>query len=111
MARAVASTGFIPSSMWRCTASTTTIASSTTLPIASTNPNMLVMLMENPSSGNTANVPITATGTVSSGISVARQFCKKIKTTRITSPTAANRVINTSFIAARTNMVESYGIM
>src|SRR5450432_1520301 len=68
MARAVASLGLMPSSIWRCTASTTTMASSTTMPIASTSPNMLVMLIENPSSGKMANVPITATGTVSSGI-------------------------------------------
>ena len=67
------------------------MASSTTMPMASTSPNMLVMLMENPSSGNSANVPITATGTVSSGISVARQFCRKMKTTRMTSPMASSK--------------------
>ena len=44
----VASFGVMPSSMCRCTASTTTIASSTTMPIASTRPNMLVILMEKP---------------------------------------------------------------
>ena len=54
-----------PRSMLCCTASTTTMASSTTMPIASTRPNMLVMLMENPSSGNSANVPMIETGTVS----------------------------------------------
>ena len=107
MARMVASRGGMPSSMWRCTASTTTMASSTTMPMASTSPNMLVMLMENPSSGNSANVPTTATGTVSSGISVARQFCRNMKTTRITRPMASNSVIITSLMAARTNMVES----
>ena len=41
----------VPSSICRWTASTTTMASSTTMPMASTRPNMLVMLIENPSSG------------------------------------------------------------
>jgi hypothetical protein len=54
-------------------------------------------------------VPTTATGTVSSGISVARQFCRNTKTTRMTSPMASIRVTSTSLMAARTNMVELYG--
>ena len=83
------------------------MASSTTIPIASTRPNMLVMLIEKPSSGNSANVPMMATGTVKSGISVARQFCRNINTTRMTSPTAPNKVISTSLMAARTNTVAS----
>jgi hypothetical protein len=62
MAWTVASRGFIPRSMFNCTASTTTIVSSTTIPIASTSPNMLVMLIENPSSGNSAKVPTMDTG-------------------------------------------------
>jgi len=40
--------------------------------IASTRPRSESTLMEKPSSGNTANVPIRDTGTVSSGMSVAR---------------------------------------
>ena len=96
MARRVASRGAMPSSMLRCTASTTTMASSTTMPMASTRPNMLVMLMEKPSSGNSAKAPMTATGTVSRGINVARQFCRKMKTTRMTRPTAASSVKTTS---------------
>ncbi len=72
---------------------------------------MLVMLIEKPSTGNSANVPTTATGTVSSGISVARQFCRKTNTTRITSPIGfEQRQRATSLMAARTNMVESYGM-
>src|SRR5664280_1511223 len=102
MARMAASRAPNPSSIWRCAASTTTMASSTTMPMASTRPNMLVMLMENPSRGNRANVPTMATGTVSSGMSVARQFCRKRKTTTMTSPVASNKVIITSLMAART---------
>ena len=77
------------------------------MPIASTSPNMLVMLMEKPSSGNSAKVPRMDTGTVSSGISVARQFCRNTNTTKITSPMAMNSVTTTSRMAARTNSVES----
>ena len=74
IACSVASRGAIPSSMWCCTASTTTIASSTTRPTARTRPNSDSVLMENPSNGNAANVPTSDTGTASIGISVARQL-------------------------------------
>src|ERR1700751_2218961 len=62
-----ASLGFRPSSMWRCTPSTTTIASSTTRPIASTSPNIERVLMEKPKSGNRMKVPTRETGTANSG--------------------------------------------
>ena len=76
IAFSVASRGAMPSSMWCSTASTTTIASSTTRPIASTRPNSDSVLIEKPSSGKTANVPISDTGTAIIGMSVARQFCR-----------------------------------
>ena len=41
--------------------------------------------MEKPKSGKNAKVPMSETGTASSGISVARQPCRKMNTTRITS--------------------------
>ena len=85
IACSVASRGDMPSSMWCSTASTTTIASSTTRPIASTSPKSDSVLIEKPSSGKTTKVPISDTGTVRIGISVARQFCRKTKTTRMTS--------------------------
>ena len=103
----VASREDMPLSMFRCTASTTTMASSTTMPMASTRPNMLVMLMEKPSSGNSAKVPTMETGTVSSGISVARQFCRNRKTTTMTRRMASKSVWTTSWMAARTNIVAS----
>ena len=78
MASIVASREFMPFSIFAVTASTTTIASSTTIPIASTRPSRERVLMENPSSGKTAKAPIRDTGTVSVGISVARALCKKI---------------------------------
>ena len=46
------------------------MASSTTSPIASTRPNSDSVLMENPSTGNIMNVPISETGTAINGISV-----------------------------------------
>ena len=51
IALSVASRGAMPSSMWCSTASTTTIASSTTRPMASTRPNSDSVLIEKPSSG------------------------------------------------------------
>ena len=46
-------------------------------PMASTRPNSESVLMENPNSGKDINVPTSETGTASSGISVARQSCRK----------------------------------
>ena len=59
------------------------MASSTTRPMASTSPKSDSVLIEKPSSGNTMNVPTSDTGTASSGISVARKPCRKMKTTMI----------------------------
>ena len=76
IAASVASLAFMPvSSMLRATFSTTTIASSTTMPIASTSPNSVSVLSEKPSSAMTANVPISETGIVRLGISVVRKSC------------------------------------
>ena len=84
MALSVASRGASPSSMWCSTASTTTIASSTTRPMASTSANSDSVLIEKPRKGKKAKVPTSDTGTAMSGMSVARQFWRKRKTTRIT---------------------------
>ena len=67
--------------MCRSTASTTTIASSTTSPIASTRPNKESVLTLKPNSGKNMKVPTSDTGTASSGISVDRQPCRNMKTT------------------------------
>src|SRR5436190_20131497 len=85
-----------PSSMCRSTASTTTIASSTTRPTASTRPKSESVLIENPNKGNKTKVPTKETGTAHSGISVARQPCKKMKTTKTTSASASNNVLTMS---------------
>ena len=98
MAWRVASLGSMPISMWCSTASTTTMASSTTRPMASTSPNRDRVLMEKPSSGNRAKVPIRDTGTAIMGIRVARQFCRNRNTTRITRPMDSMRVHRISWM-------------
>ena len=71
MALRVASSGASPSSlMMRSTFSTTTIASSTTMPITSTMANMVSTLIEKPIASSVAKVPSSAIGTTSVGISV-----------------------------------------
>ncbi len=95
----VASIGDIFSkSILCCTASTTIIASSTTIPIASTKANKVRVLMVKPSVLNKINVPIKETGIANNGISVARQFCRKRSTTMTTNNNAINNVFTTSFI-------------
>src|SRR5437016_1718677 len=101
----VASRGAIPSSIWRSTASTTTIASSTTSPIASTNPKSESVLIENPNKGNKTNRPTSETGTAHNGMSVARQPCKKMKTTKTTSASASNSVFTISCMPSVTASV------
>ena len=57
-----------------------------------------MVLMEKPSSGKSAKVPISETGTASSGMSVARQPWRKMKTTMMTRISASKRVLTISFM-------------
>ena len=107
----VAAFGSIPCSMWCMTASTTTIASSTTMPIARTSPRSERTLTEKPRIGKTAKVAISETGTVRSGINVARQFCRKMKTTMITRRIASKRVWTISLIPSEIASVVSRDIV
>src|ERR1700742_2505772 len=66
----------MPSTMCRSTFSMTTIASSTTSPVASVIPNSVSVLIENPNSLTKMKVPISETGIVIAGINVLRQSCK-----------------------------------
>ena len=90
IARRVASRAVSPCASHRSTFSTTTIASSTTIPMASTSPNSERLCSEKPSSVITANVPTSDTGTAIIGTSVARHCCRKMSTTTNTSTTASN---------------------
>ena len=62
--------------MKRAMFSMTTIASSTTSPVASVSPKRVSVLIEKPSAFINANVPISETGIVIAGINVVRQSCK-----------------------------------
>ena len=67
----VAALGDNPSSaMMRSTFSTTTMASSTRMPIASTMANIVSTLIEKPVASMTATVPSSATGTTRIGMIV-----------------------------------------
>ena len=94
----------------RSTFSSTTIASSTTMPIASTIANSVSVLIEKPNSHSPAKVPISETGTASIGISVARHVCRNTNTTATTIAAASRMVFSTSLIEAETKRVVSYGI-
>ena len=58
--------------MMRSTFSSTTMASSTTMPMASTSPNRVSRLIEKPSRYMPAKVPMIDTGTAMIGMIIAR---------------------------------------
>ena len=62
--------GRLSSAMMRSTFSTTTMASSTTMPMTSTMANIARMLMDMPAACITANVPSNAMGTTMVGMTV-----------------------------------------
>ena len=83
-----------------CTASTTTMASSTTVPIAKTKAKSVNRLILNPATERQAKVPINETKTEMVGISVLLKSCKKKYTTMITNKIASNKVFITSSMEA-----------
>ncbi len=93
MVRFAASRGARPAAMLRSTFSTTTIASSTTMPMASTRPNSDRLLIENPKIAIKKKVPISDTGIATIGIMAARQVCRNRMTTR-TTKTIASRMVS-----------------
>ena len=66
-----------PVSSFAITASTTTIASSTTVPMASTKAKSVNMFIEKPAMRTMKNVPSSETMIETDGIRVAFQFCRK----------------------------------
>ena len=94
--------------MFRSTFSTTTMASSTTMPMASTSPKSESALIENPSAIITANVPTKETGTATSGMIEARQVWRNRTTTSTTSTIASKSVWMTASIDLSTKRVGSY---
>ncbi len=93
--------------MFNSTASTTTMASSTTRPMARTSPKRDSELMEKPSIGKNIKVPSRDTGTVNAGIKVVLKLCRKMKTTKITKSSASHSVVTISLIPSRTESVVS----
>ena len=87
------------------TASTTTIASSTTMPTASTSANSDSELIEKPSASWTAKVPISETGMAMIGMIAARQVCRKRTITSTTRTIASISVRCTSSTEAWTYSV------
>ncbi len=81
--------GVLPCSMWRWQFSSTTIASSTTRPTASTTPSSVSTLIEKPRTYRKKNAPTSDTGMVTNGISVERTERRKRKITSTTSSTAS----------------------
>src|SRR5580698_2121321 len=85
------------------------IASSTTIPMASTKPNIVSVLIVNPSGKKKIKVPMIETGIARMGMSVERKLCKKTKTTIATSPSVINKVRTTSDIDTFTTVTASKG--
>ena len=81
------------------------MASSTTMPIASTRPNSDSVLNEMPTAAITANEPISDTGMASKGMIAARQVCRNRITTITTSSSASNSVSITASTEAWMNSV------
>ena len=79
--------------MLRSTFSTTTMASSTTMPMASTRPNKVSMLSEKPAAKSTASVPISETGMAMIGTIAIRHDCRKTMMTTTTRSAASTMVL------------------
>lgn len=84
--------------MSRSTFSMTMMASSTTIPMAKTNPKRVRVFMEKPSTSIPAKAPMIETGTARHGINVALKFFKNKRTTKKTKMKASTRVFMTSFM-------------
>src|SRR6266853_3160165 len=95
----------MPSAMCRSTFSITTMASSTTNPVASVMPNNVNVLIEKPKNLAKMNVPTSETGIVMAGIMVLRQPCRKRKITMMTIKIASANVLNNSRIDSPTARV------
>ena len=85
--------GVSPSSMWRKMFSSTTMASSTTRPMASTSASSVSVLIVKPAAAISAKLPIRLTGIVTSGMNEARSVRRNTNTTSATSTTASATVV------------------
>ena len=85
--------------------SITTIASSTTMPVARMMANSVSVLIEKPISLTNANAPMSDTGIVIVGMSVLRQLCRNTNITSTTRAIASTSVLRTSLIDSSTTCV------
>ena len=100
-----ASRGDSPVAMLRSTFSTTTMASLTTMPIASTRPNSDRLFSVKPNAPMKKNVPISDTGMATIGMTAARQVCRNRITTSTTRSTASPMVSMTALTDCWMNSV------
>ncbi len=108
--RSAASSRGMPSSTWRTMFSRTTMASSTTNPVATVSAISDRLLSENPAMYITPSVPSSETTTATAGTTVARHDRRKIETTMTTRMVAIASVISTSRSEARIVVVRSLAI-
>ena len=94
--RKAAFRGETPSSMWRTMFSVTTMASSTTKPVAMVRAMRERWFREKPDKYMTPKVPSRETGTATAGIQVARPLRRNRNTTSTTRPMEMSRVRSTS---------------
>ncbi len=85
--------------------SITTIASSTTMPVARMIPKSVSVLMEKSITLAKANAPMSETGIVMVGMSVLRQLWRNRNITRTTSAIDSSSVLRTSRIDSSTTWV------
>ena len=95
----LASSGDIPSSMCRWMFSTTTMASSTTSPIASTMASSVSRLMVKPIASMRKQAPTSDSGIATIGMMTERTEPRKRKMTTTTMTSASTSVLMTSSIA------------
>jgi hypothetical protein len=93
-----ASRGAMPFAILRSTFSTTTMASSTTMPTARIRPNIDRLFTEMPRAERITKVPSSDIGMATTGMIVARQLCKNTKTTATTRAMAMKMVWITSWM-------------
>ena len=105
--RSAASTRPMPASMWRVVFSSTTMASSTTKPVATVSAIKLRLLRLKFNRYITPKVPSSDTTVATAGIRVARALRKKSPTTSTTSTIEIINVISTSRSDARIELVLS----
>ena len=109
--RRLATSGLSPFSIRRWMFSSTTMASSTTRPMASSMASSVSVLRENPHAPIRMKEPMSETGIATKGTSVARKERRKSRITSTTRPSEMKSAIITSRIEAPAKCASSEPIM